>query len=1189
MAMKPSSTVRRGSHARALHRTVSTVALLAGSMVVASATSATAQCVQGPPNSYTCSGALTATQAVSGPTLFITTTPGFSVDTTGNGGGRSLQAWGTGSIGYLDQNSSRLAGGGAHFRTLTGNIGITATGAIDADDAADGLWVENLGIGDTQMIWTGPITNVSGVGARVSGFGDIAVTIDTITALGEGLVINQNGAGGVSLVATGGVNSTTGRGILVDAGADAGDVVIDVQSVSGEDGISVYNGGTGGTFVRAGSVTGTNPFGVGVQVSTGFLAREVLVDVGDVTGGSYGVAVVSSGSQGTVVRTGDVTAGFTGVSVTGDDAARDLDVTTGSVDAGVTGVNITNFGFGDTTLSVNGTVTAGTGDGVFAYNENNAGSLFLDVDDVTGGTGVRTLNFGSGETTVVADGAIIGTAEHGVSAFNDTAATDMVLVLQSVQGASGGIYATNLGTGQTFIAAQGPVFGADADGVSVDVGSGGGNLQIQLAATTGQNNGISVGNGGAGTTAVYLAADVVGQVEDGLTLFNGAQTTGLTVSGRNIRGAGYGVFGRNFGTGDSYLQSTGSIIGETRDGIRMRHAGGPGRLLIDVANVVGAETAVVASNEGGGRVDLTLRGQVQGGVLGVEAYADASNEVSITNLGLLRLTSGGTSEAVLSATAGRVDLINSGGMIGSVNIAAGSSLLLNEGGWNTTGGTSFFSGADDAVFNASSGLILLADNAAVEQSTVWSGLERFDNAGTLSLADNGSGDVLRTVTAATFLDGSSFAVDIGGPGGADLFQNFGTVDIQAGSALLVNIAGTLSLNERYVVAQATEGLTGEFLFDDVMLTAFAGLRDGYTDQTAFIELVQLKALADAGITPNQKETAAGADSLPDGNAVKDALVMLPDDAAAIDAFDQLSGELHPAARTAMIDDSRFLRDASLSRLADGGSGGAVWGRVIASDGVSFGDSNAARTDRDSRGVLAGIDTSILGGLTAGIAAGWVETDVAIDRRDSVATVESLQGLAYIGGRFGAWGVRAGVGYAGTSAESQRAVSFPGFGADLTADYKGSVLQGFAEVGYRLPARGGYAEPFVNLTTLRAETDDFTETSGPAALRVEASEQDVTVSTLGMRFETNPMGAFSIRGVAGWRHAWGDLEPVGRHAFEGGETFTVLGAAQSQDAAVATVEAQWRLAPNVALGVAYDSVLGTDSSDHAITAGVKIVF
>jgi outer membrane autotransporter protein len=513
-------------------------------------------------------------------------------------------------------------------------------------------------------------------------------------------------------------------------------------------------------------------------------------------------------------------------------------------------------------------------------------------------------------------------------------------------------------------------------------------------------------------------------------------------------------------------------------------------------------------------------------------------------------------------------------------------LLLNSGNWQSIGGTSNFATIDDQLFNTATGTIIGGMLAATAETTAWQGLERFQNNGVLRLQDGGVGDLVQTSAATIFASGSGLSVDIAGVNGTDSFRTAGTVAIEAGSRLQAATTQPLVLHGKYVVVQADGGLTGQFLFEDQLLTAFAGLRDGYTPTSAFLEFAQMKALDSAGLTPNQKAAAGGADSLPDGNAVKDALLLLPDNAAAQAAFDQLSGEIHPSARNAMVEDSRLVRNAVLDRLADG-EGSGLWGRLFATSGTSDGDYNAAALDRDTKGGVIGLDRS-MGSVTVGVAGGWSDTRLRVARRDSNGSIESMHGMVYAGARFGAFGLRGGAGYARTSTETTRRIAFAGFNAAPAADYHGSVLQGFVEAGYRVPLGGGHVEPFASLTAIRAKTDAFTEASGPAALSGTAISEKTTSAMLGARFETSPVGAFSLRGTAGWRHARGDLDPVGRHAFAGGTPFTVLGTAGSKNAGVFDAEARYRIS-NVTLSVGYNGVLGARNADHAITGAFKIVF
>ncbi|HBD37708.1 MAG TPA: autotransporter outer membrane beta-barrel domain-containing protein, partial [Cupriavidus sp.] len=78
-----------------------------------------------------------------------------------------------------------------------------------------------------------------------------------------------------------------------------------------------------------------------------------------------------------------------------------------------------------------------------------------------------------------------------------------------------------------------------------------------------------------------------------------------------------------------------------------------------------------------------------------------------------------------------------------------------------------------------------------------------------------------------------------------------------------------------------------------------------------------------------------------GHAVYDAVALLPDDQALVRAsFDGFSGEIYASAKTALIEDSRFVRDAATGRLR------------AAFDGVGA-SAAPVMTRSDGRNVLAG--------------------------------------------------------------------------------------------------------------------------------------------------------------------------------------------------------------------------------------------
>src|SRR5690606_25819861 len=110
-------------------------------------------------------------------------------------------------------------------------------------------------------------------------------------------------------------------------------------------------------------------------------------------------------------------------------------------------------------------------------------------------------------------------------------------------------------------------------------------------------------------------------------------------------------------------------------------------------------------------------------------------------------------------------------------------------------------------------------------------------------------------------------------------------------------------------------------------------------------------------------------SLGQGDALYDAVVLLPDQVSAQAAFDALSGELYPSLAGTLLEDSRFAREAATARLRQAfaaarspaqlalagtddlaaappkSRGISTWAQAFGSWGSRDGDGNAAGLDR----------------------------------------------------------------------------------------------------------------------------------------------------------------------------------------------------------------------------------------------------
>jgi fibronectin-binding autotransporter adhesin len=147
---------------------------------------------------------------------------------------------------------------------------------------------------------------------------------------------------------------------------------------------------------------------------------------------------------------------------------------------------------------------------------------------------------------------------------------------------------------------------------------------------------------------------------------------------------------------------------------------------------------------------------------------------------------------------------------------------------------------------------------------------------------------------------------------------------------------------------------------------------------------------------------------------------------------------------------------------------------------------------------------------------------------------------------------------------------------------------FGELGWRLDAGRFALEPFANLAYADLKTDGFTEQGGITALRGRGESTDTTFTTLGLRASTR-LGAdatgATLRGLLGWRHAFGDVSQSATMAFAGGNGFAVAGVPIAKDAAVIEAGLDFAIKRDLTLGVSYAGQVGDGVKDHGVKASL----
>lgn len=688
----------------------------------------------------------------------------------------------------------------------------------------------------------------------------------------------------------------------------------------------------------------------------------------------------------------------------------------------------------------------------------------------------------------------------------------------------------------------------------------------------------------------YSAVDTIG--------VGGAGT--LTVSNGGAVSSTNAYLGYFVTTGQATVTGTGSTW--TNTGFLEVGHFGTGTLTIANGGHVNANAGIIVADQAGSTGTVNI-GSAAG------SAATAAGTLSASGLGFgfgagtlnFNHTDTNYTFATVIQGAGTIDHL-----AGNTNLTADNSGFT--GAINVTGGrlavNGLLGGGQVTVSNGGT----LGGNGTVGNTTIQSGgiIAPGNSIGTLNVAGNLSQSA-----------GSIYQVELTSTGLSDLITATGTATIANGAVLAITKtdAAPYVLGTHYTVLQAAGGVTGTYTLSGV--GPFIGLIDSYDATHVYLDVVQAKTFTSVGLTPNQIATAGAAEGLGAGNTVYDALLVSPTEAAARDAFDQLSGEIHVSAKTAMIEDSRFLRNAANDRLRaafggvgasdgnvvsyDGGKphaveattdGAAVWSQAFGSWGHWDSDGNAARLDRSIGGVFVGVDTPAFDNWRFGAVAGYSRSNLDTKDRNSSGTSDNYNVGLYGGTTWGNLAFRGGAAYTAHSISMARRVSFTTFGESLSADYHAGTAQAFGELGYKMQAGNVALEPFANLAYVNLQTGGFSEKGGVAALSSGSSNTDATFTTLGLRaatsFDLNGM-AVTAKGMLGWRHAFGDVTPNSVMSFAGSSPFSIGGVPTALNVAVVDLGLDMSLSANTTLGVSYGGQFGSDVTDQTLSASFNVKF
>ncbi len=515
-----------------------------------------------------------------------------------------------------------------------------------------------------------------------------------------------------------------------------------------------------------------------------------------------------------------------------------------------------------------------------------------------------------------------------------------------------------------------------------------------------------------------------------------------------------------------------------------------------------------------------------------------------------------------------------------------------------------------AVNEMFGGVVSVAAGARLEGAGMVSGAEILAGG---TLAPGNSIGTLMVDGDLRFEPGSRFEVEVGPDGAGDAVWAGGKA-LLAGDVMALAQAGLWRASTSYTLLKAEGGLDGT-RFDSVSVPvdfAFLTPQLSYADDAVTLTLLRNETpLDDVAETPDEEEVAESIDGREPGSengpepVLYDELLAL-DRPGARDALRQLSGSWSASVLSALMDDSRFVRQAALGNAHETG----FWSRGFYSSATRDEVDGVPGDSRSLHGVVLGVNREVgqgwrLGGYLGvqharqdraggGVGHGGAVAsgNVALDGGRASATVQGTH-LGFAAS--GAWKplrLAAGVAHTWHAVKSRRDVAFGRFSDSLTSRYRADSTQVFAEAGW--PLRLSKVEPFVRLAYLRTRAQGFDESGGAAALSVSPVRHSVLFSTLGLRLEQavdTGKGQWRLQAQLAWRYASG----AGRVAVDqrfshgAGRAFTSHGLPIARKAWSLDLAVTGQISRRASLSLGYAGQFAAGSRDHGVRLNAQWMF
>jgi len=681
----------------------------------------------------------------------------------------------------------------------------------------------------------------------------------------------------------------------------------------------------------------------------------------------------------------------------------------------------------------------------------------------------------------------------------------------------------------------------------------------------------------------------------GTTVLNGASTYGGNTT----------VNGGTLVLGNSAAVGTGSVITQAasvvyRNGVNLANA-----INLQGATTLDVDGSDTATQTGviGGSFGITKTGNGTLVLAGANSYSGGTTITAGTLQGDTTSLRGNIADNAALVFNQASDGVYNGVLSGTGTLTkSGTGMLVLDGKNSFTGTTTVQAGTLE-VGDATNASATLGGNVQV----VAGGTLRGHGTIVGNVTNNGSvqpGGSIGTLTIqGNYTQGANGAlvIDAAPTGQADLLTVNGKASI-AGSTVVLGATGNWAPRTDYTILTATQGVSGQFASASSNLAFLTPmLAYGANSVTLSLERNDV-TFTSVAQTPNERATAGAVEALGWNSALYNAVVMA-DAATARHAYDQLSGEIYASTRTALMDDSRYVRDAindhllGLSNTATGTSatddnGVSAWTSGWGHWGGHDANGNASRLQANGSGLLVGADMALGSQARIGAVAGFGENSAKVDTLGSSSHTTGTHLGIYGGMHADAFQLQGAVAYTWQTVDSHRSVAFDTFNNRYDSEYDANTEQAYVDASYAFGTPAATFSPFLNVAYVRLHTDTASEGNGAAALDADAQTDSSTYATLGLRsvFALDASGGLRAHLGLGWQHAWGDTATSSTMRFANGNVaYAVDGVPVARNAAAFNGGLSFALSRKVTVDASYNGQFASHASDQSARMSLTWVF